>query len=121
MTGWLILGHLLNRQQREHQHEEDAAEAVLLLVLFLVPAIVLFMPYLIWIAARDHGTGHVEAAVWLAGGLAAVWAVAVLAGPWWAVAMAYGLALAALVAIIVIARTNALLRAESRGYNDHIS
>lgn len=109
MAELLILGHLLNRQRRDYEYEEDTAEAVGLLVLLAVPALLLFMPYLVYVAVRDYGGGRFWASWWVALVLATVAAVWVLVGLWWAVAMALAVAVGC---IWYIARTARRLRLE---------
>lgn len=117
----LILGHLLNRQRRDYEREEDTAEAVGLLVLLLVPTLLILMPYLVYVAVRDYGGGRFWALGWVALVLAGVAAVGVLVGPWWAVAMVLATATGAVGRIAWAARRLRLEEEREMGYTSQKS
>lgn len=99
IVAWILLS---DRTERTVDHDEDTG-LVMVAVLLLPVIATLGLPYFAWTATRDAGGDRWTAVMVVAMVLAIVLAVAVLEGPWWALAVA--LALGGL-SILVVWRVN---------------
>lgn len=117
----LILGHLLNRQRRDYAVEEDQAETVMIFALLVIPTLLLCMPYLVYVAVRDYGSGRFWAYWSVALVLTLAAGVWVLGGLWWTVVMVLAVSIGAVSYIGWSARQLRLEEEREMGYGAPIS